>query len=122
MYKGMYRNQFDFFATGSMALFSMGFSVYAIFLVGEIAMTQPLPPLVLGFFILAAIFGVMALYNGIRMFFAPKDTRLDDLIKAVKELSPNIAGNDSSDITDIATGVALIIRAIGNMSKEKKQK
>ena len=52
MYKDSYSNKFDFFVNGFMALLGIGFSVYAIFFVGGTAMTQPLPPIFVGFIIL----------------------------------------------------------------------
>ncbi|MBA7650823.1 hypothetical protein ES703_58634 [subsurface metagenome] len=109
MYKGIYSSKFDFFAYGFMALVSMGLSIYAIYLVGGTSMTQPLPAIVLPFLILAGLFALMAIYNGIRMWFAPKDTRLDDLINAVKALqntddnnSPKITIDTKIDTADIA--------------------
>ena len=57
----------------------------------------PIPPIVWGFIGLTFIFIVLAIYNGIRMFKAPKDTRLDMLITKVDMLiqrSGNLADKD----------------------------
>ena len=75
-----YRNTFDFFVNGFMAMVSISVSAYAILLVGGSAMTQPLPPIVLVGFAIASMFAIAALYSGIMMLRTPKDTRLDDLI------------------------------------------
>ena len=94
----------------SMAVLSIGIAVYAIYIAGgEEAMTQPLPPFVIGFFVLAGIGVSIALYNGIRMIIAPEDKRLDDLINAVKALqnaeysnNPKITIETKIDMADIA--------------------
>jgi hypothetical protein len=88
--RSLYRNRFDFFVNGFMSLVSISTSVYAISLVGGTTMTQPLPPIVLVGFIIAGIFALAALVNWIIMLRSPKDTRLDDLINAVKVLNQSI--------------------------------
>ena len=86
MYKGTYSNRYDFYANGFLALVSMALSLYAIHLVGETAMTQPVPPQVLLLFIFAGFFALLALYNGVRMMFAPKDNRFDNINEKLDKL------------------------------------
>ncbi|HUV75313.1 MAG TPA: hypothetical protein VMW00_01530 [Dehalococcoidales bacterium] len=118
MYKGIYSNKFDFFAYGFMALVSMGLSVYAIYLLGGTSMTQPLPTIVLPFLIAAGLFALMALYSRIRMWFAPKDTRLDDLINAVKALR----NTDDSNIPKITIDTKIDTADISSMNAEQLDK
>jgi len=118
MYKGIYSNKFDFFAYGFMALVSMGLSIYAIYLVGGTSMTQSLPTIILPFLILAGLFALMAIYNGIRMWFAPKDMRLDDLINAVKALR----NTDGSNLPKITIDTKIDTADISSMNAEQLDK
>ena len=124
MRKSAFNDKFSWFTNMFVAILGTSLAVYAIYIAGGIeAMIAPLPPIVIALLVLAGIFALLALYNGIRMIFAPKDTRLDDLINAIRELkaNSNIISNKSDNITDIVTGITLIMRAINNMSKGKKE-
>jgi hypothetical protein len=87
-------------------------------------MIQPLPNIVLAGFIISGIFAVMALVNYFLMLRTPKDTRLDDLISEVKLLNERLKSiqqdNNTNAVADIVNGIALITKAIMNMTKEKK--
>jgi hypothetical protein len=65
---------------------SIGLAIISINLVGGNIMTEPMPILSIAFIGLGILFGFVATFFGIRMKCAPKDTRLDDLIKAVNNL------------------------------------
>jgi hypothetical protein len=64
-------------------------------------MNQPVPLLVLIGFIIAGAFCILAIYNGIMMLITPRDTRLDDLIQAVKDLKPKDKIPNSEDIKNV---------------------
>ena len=95
--RSIYRNHFNYFVSLCMSTFSVGIAIYAIYITGGEAMTHPLPPIVWGIFAVVIICFFLVLYNWIMMMKTPKDTRLDDLIKDVKELKPNIDATTKKD-------------------------
>jgi hypothetical protein len=94
--RSSYSNKFDFFVSMFISAFMVSLAIYAIYISGGVnAMNQPIPVLVWIGFIIAGIFCILAIYNAIKMWNTPKDTRLDDLIQAVKDLKPK--EQDSGD-------------------------
>jgi ABC-type Fe3+-siderophore transport system permease subunit len=126
--RSFYRNQFVFFVNGFMAVLSLSLAVYAIYVAGgRQAMIQPLPPIVLALLGLAFVFAIMAIISAIRMFTSPKDTRLDELITAVKELKqnatePNVSIQTKIDTADISEMNVEQLKAVSDFINELTQK
>jgi amino acid transporter len=86
MFKSNFNDKFNWFTTMAIGVLGITFTLYGVYLFGDNAMTQPLPPSIIGFLIIAGLFVLVAIYNGVRMMFAPKDNRLDILIEKVDKL------------------------------------
>ena len=111
-----YSNKFDFFVSGFISIFSLSLAVYAIYISGGVkAMNQPLPLLVWIGIIIAGIFCLFAIYNGIKMVNTPRDTRLDDLILAVKDLKPK---DKTPNAEDIQNRLNKLTDSINELTKE----
>jgi uncharacterized membrane protein len=113
-----FKDKFNYFSSLFLAMVSIGIAIISINLVGRNIMTEPMPILSFVFIVLGIFFGFVAIFNGIRMRCTPKDTRLDDLIKAVDSLK-----QDKNNISNNKVNMELKIDAadISKMTPEQQE-
>jgi peptidoglycan hydrolase CwlO-like protein len=89
--QGDYINKYYFFVSLFVSLVSLVFSICLVYIaVGSSAMVQPFPKLVWALLGIAFVALIFVIYNGMRIYTAHKDTRLDSLINNATALTAEI--------------------------------
>lgn len=127
MYRTNFNNKFDWFSSMGVGFASLMLSVYAIYLAME---GKPMTQLVWILLVVPGIYILFSFYYGIKMHTAPRDTRLDDLIEAIKQLTllnGNLKINidfkgDTADISKMNAEQLKVTSDFMNQLREKQTK
>jgi peptidoglycan hydrolase CwlO-like protein len=89
--QGDYINKYYFFVSLFVSIVSLVFSICLVYIaVGSTAMIQPFPKLVWALLGIAFVALIFVIYNGMKIYTAHKDTRLDSLINNATTLTAEI--------------------------------
>jgi hypothetical protein len=97
-----YTDSFNFFISFAMSSFSLSLALYAI---NRTEGKNWMNIIILVLFVFSMVCFALAISYDIKRRHTPKDTRLDDLIKAVKALKPSETPAKAPDLGSITTQI-----------------